>query len=986
MVKNLSILLAAAAVSLAVAARADAPSALGQNLAGEACTANAGTSAEAAMSISCGSSTDSVGELRVLPADALPQDPAARRTAIAAKIAPHDGAMTCGDPQALASPDSVLLICTLSSNSWPRIVIGTASGNKIYRADGLPTTAPVLAAAIASISGTGTGDADGKAAVALLQAKLPADVMHASTADFAGYKQFIEIGRLDGGADNYSGAEAAYRSALDIETRLFGANSTVVGETLAELALQVSNQGRFDEAAGLFRRAAPLIQASSSAAARARLDSYMALDAANQRNYTDALKYAQQATAARRTQVAASQSVSDAVTSDQGSAPVPVNEGELAHSLRLESEMALRLGDMVTAEAAASEALWIVSEENDLPLWWRADIVSLMGEINEREGRVVAAEHDYRDAAELDKKLFGDGAPTAAAEMTLGRFYSGQQVYPAALDAYRAAFAIMAKDSVSRAEIVPDQIVPYLAAASATGGNDAEMFHASQLTNSDLADRTIARVAARQAASNPALADLVRQAQDAARERDGDRVDLAAEYAKADEDRDSSREKALDEKVKLASIKADQLLAKVDQSFPQYAALAAPGPASLADVQAQLRSGEALVSFVIGINGSYALLVTTKGLTVKPLKVTQASLAGDIADLTRAFVPTLGRAPEFNLKTSYALYQDLLGPFEGELAGVSNLIVVPNGGLDNLPLSLLVTEPPREGSYSNAAWLIRRMAVSDVPSPRAFLSLRAEREHRQAPQRTFLGVGDPTFSGPGGMAGAKALQALSQQCQEGSAMSADLLRALPPLPDTAHEVEAISARLGGGTTLTGARASEGAVRAEPLDQYAVLYFATHGVLPGEIHCEGEPGLALSPPAGVATSSTADGFLSASEIAGLKLNADLVVLAACNTGETGGGSLEGLADAFFAAGARAVVASHWEVPSQATAKLMIGVFDHVDRDPSGGVAQALRQSQLALIAQPATAHPFNWASFTIIGDGATLSRTQTASTGGKAAQP
>jgi CHAT domain-containing protein len=116
------------------------------------------------------------------------------------------------------------------------------------------------------------------------------------------------------------------------------------------------------------------------------------------------------------------------------------------------------------------------------------------------------------------------------------------------------------------------------------------------------------------------------------------------------------------------------------------------------------------------------------------------------------------------------------------------------------------------------------------------------------------------------------------------------------------------------------------------------------------------------------------MLTASEIASLQLNADLVVLSACNTAETanglGGGALEGLSDAFFAAGARAVLASHWEVPSVATATLMTGVFNRANR--SHGVAQALRQSQLSLIAQSSTAHPFNWAAFTVIGDGQTLS--------------
>ncbi len=167
--------------------------------------------------------------------------------------------------------------------------------------------------------------------------------------------------------------------------------------------------------------------------------------------------------------------------------------------------------------------------------------------------------------------------------------------------------------------------------------------------------------------------------------------------------------------------------------------------------------------------------------------------------------------------------------------------------------------------------------------------------------------------------------------------------------------------------------------APKLGDYRVLYFATHGMLPGELHCQAEPGLVLTPGSGSSTAN--DGLLTASEIATLKLNADLVVLSACNTAagggaKLGGGALEGLADSFFSAGARAVLASHWEVPSAATQKLMTGVFTRYAS--SHDLAEALRQSQLALIAQPKTAHPFNWAAFTLIGDaGGTMARTASA---------
>jgi CHAT domain-containing protein len=146
------------------------------------------------------------------------------------------------------------------------------------------------------------------------------------------------------------------------------------------------------------------------------------------------------------------------------------------------------------------------------------------------------------------------------------------------------------------------------------------------------------------------------------------------------------------------------------------------------------------------------------------------------------------------------------------------------------------------------------------------------------------------------------------------------------------------------------------------------------MLPGELHCQAQPGLVLSPPTGAAAAANADGLLTASEIAGLKLNARLVVLSACNTAagggsRFGGGALEGLADSFFNAGAHAVLASHWEVPSAATTSLMTGLFENLSRDPTHDTAEALRQAQLRLIAQDATAHPFDWAAFTLIGDGA-----------------
>lgn len=985
---------AVAAVLATVAAMAASDTAmLGQTLAGESCELSS------ASEILCGAEKDQAGTLRSLqPPENFPSEPAQRRAAIlkAARDLPGGISMaddvSCDSGQWLdpASGGTVILFCTLRSNDWPRLILVAASDRALLAAEGLPSMLPVLEAALA-VRGHTLSAAEVAAAAGLTKAKYPADALNLRGSDFAGYKNLVQSARQYAGADNYAGAEDAYRRALEIETRVFGPDSVAVAETVMELALQVSNQGRFDEAAALFRRATPVIEASSSATARARLASYQALDAANQRNFADALKFARDATAVRRAEVDAAKraTANPDDTSADLTAPATL-EGELAHGLRIEAEMALRLGDYGTAQSAAEEALWIITEASGLPLWWRPETISLMGEVNAAQKRVVVAERDFIDALQMDQKLFGDTAPTARAQLRLAKFYSDQQLYPASVAAFRAAFAILAKDAIARSQIVSDQIIPFLVAASAlerqdpsqSAALDADMFRSVQLVNSSVADKTLARVAVRQAAGNPALADLVRQYQDALKSRDNARLDLVVENAKPNEERKADRVQKLDAAFKAASANADALLQKVQQGYPDYAKLADPGPADLSAVQARLGPRDGFLEFVVGVKSAFALLVTRNGLTARPLQVTSEGLSGDIAQLRRAFVPKLGRAGDFSLKTSFALYQQLLAPLEPSLGGIDHLIEAPDGDLASLPLALLVTSEPG-GNYQNAAWLIRRMAITQVPSARAFLELRTARASRTPAPRPFFGVGNPTFAG--GATSARALSALASTCQQDGPADPALLRALPPLPETAVEVQAVGRTLKAepGSILLGAAANKVAVRSAPLDQYQVLYFATHGLLPGELHCQAEPGLVLSPPPGPASNIASDGLLRASEIAGLKLNADLVVLSACNTAAAGGtsfggGALEGLADSFFAAGARAVLASHWEVPSEATQKLMTSVFAAYARDPSRDLAEALRQAQLGLIAQPATANPFDWAAFTLIGDGG--GRTRTAATG------
>ena len=197
----------------------------------------------------------------------------------------------------------------------------------------------------------------------------------------------------------------------------------------------------------------------------------------------------------------------------------------------------------------------------------------------------------------------------------------------------------------------------------------------------------------------------------------------------------------------------------------------------------------------------------------------------------------------------------------------------------------------------------------------------------------------------------------------GATADVEKVRALPPLPETAAELHAIAKTLGASEAdlLLGARASEPVLGQMSLDRYRIIEFATHGLVSGELKGLTEPALVLTPPA--QARSDDDGLLTASEIATLKLNADWVVLSACNTaagdGTPDGGGLSGLAKAFFYAGARSLLVSHWRAWSGATVKLTTGTFAELASDPSIGRAEAqarddgdARPAKLARIRPPA----------------------------------
>jgi CHAT domain-containing protein len=178
---------------------------------------------------------------------------------------------------------------------------------------------------------------------------------------------------------------------------------------------------------------------------------------------------------------------------------------------------------------------------------------------------------------------------------------------------------------------------------------------------------------------------------------------------------------------------------------------------------------------------------------------------------------------------------------------------------------------------------------------------------------------------------------------QGAELDRAKLSEVPEPPDTADELKAVAKTLGAPLSdlFLGRDASETNVKRVPLADYRVVYFATHALVAGDVKGLGEPALLLSLPK--KPNDFDDGLLTASEVAQLKVNADFVVLSACNTAageKPGAEALSGLARAFFYAGARALLVSHWAVDSQAAARLTSETFGNLKSDLAIGRAEAL----------------------------------------------
>lgn len=883
----------------------------------------------------------------------------------------------CGPVEAtemLGVKTAGLRACRREDGGWP-VVVATATldgrPKRAYTFETFPTNMRVLERAAEVLEGRRSfGDAAAareggqSGVIRRAEALVGASGKLIGIQDVGAAESLWRLIKAYQHSGDFARAEASCRRYLEIYERLFGANSVATADALAELGLALAQQGRTEEAARALDRAEARMQGPVRWELPLIVIGYRAYVATADRRLDDAIALGEKAI-----------SLHEARRGDT------YNLGFLYGTLAFAYRDA---GKGNEALIAADRSLRIMEKPGANPegrMFWVGQNYLTMGTVLRQQKKFAEAKATLEKALERQRKLYGDSPTSVLMLMHLGINARQSGNLPAALGYYREAADRQIQKGGGRLRVNRDLPGLYLEAIHASAqvapadrpALMAEAVTAAQLVRDKTTAEALQRMATRVAAGDPALAAVTREIQDTDRRARTLRVLLTQEEERPVEERNDKREETLKDQLREATARQEALEQRLQAEFPRYQRLSAPGALTADEVSRLLRPTEALVAFIPTQQSMWVVVVRGRDVALRRAAGLNArELEERVRAIRAGLEPKDGAVPAFDTAAAARLYADLLGPLQSQLAGVKHLIAVPYGALLSLPLGLLVTRPPAGpvgDDYRHVPWLAREMAISVLPSITSLRELR-DKAGRSAAARPFIGFGDPAFAGaPGNVRG---VAAASDLCRQGQSADLEMVKDLPRLPDTARELADIARSLGAGreSLMLGADASEARVRSTTLDQYRVVAFATHGLLPSEMRCQTEPSLALTPPAAIGAQD--DGLLDASEVAQLKLDADWVLLSACNTarsdGKLAGESLSGLAQGFFYAGARALLASHWAVASRPTVQLTTGMFSVYAREAAGGRAEALRRSQVALAGDQATSHPYFWAPFVLVGDG------------------
>lgn len=781
----------------------------------------------------------------------------------------------------------------------------------------------------------------------------------------------VNLGNLYFGQARYAQAEPTYQRALVIYEKTNVPDHFYAGAALANLASAYLEQGRLFECEPLLLRGLAIMEK--------RLGSEHP-DVAHLRKNLATVRLAQ----GRAEEAEALLRASLAVYEKSGT--------QLAQNAMLTVDelgrLLLEVGRLAEAEGVLerAHAMRVESLGQEHPDVARSLVA--LGDLDLRRNALEAAGARFRRSLAIRERTLGADHPLVAASLDrIAAVAAAQGNTAEALLAARRATAILARrfsQTAGRAgaglrseqRTLAQRFAAHVSLlervrVSDDGGELHEALRVAQLARASDTAAHLAQMAARNASRDDRLAALVRTRQDEENRLARAEAEVLAELARPADADSRGRIAALRSNQAQLEARIAGIDATLQRDFARYRELVDPRPVELEQIRALLGAREALVAYLVADDAVYVWAVTKQAAVFRRLNTDRARLAQAVRtirqDLDPAGDPGAVLRRPFPFDAARALYRELLAPVQATLANVGHLIVVPDGPLQSLPFGVLVTDASGN-DLAQAAWLIKRHAISVLPAETSLRALRAFAKGKPG-RAPFGGFGDPLLDGQPGARGAFTTALRSR----GTVADAREVRKLPRLPDTAAELQAIAASLKAprDALFLRERATERELKAADLRPYRTLAFATHGLLAGELQGLAEPALVLTPPE--QGSDADDGLLTASEIAQLRLNADWVILSACNTaaddGQPGAEGLSGLAKAFFYSGARSLLVSHWAVSSAATVALTTAMFRHYAA--GSAQAEALRRSMLQLMQRKGRlpyAHPMFWAPFVVVGEG------------------
>jgi CHAT domain-containing protein len=797
-------------------------------------------------------------------------------------------------------------------------------------------------------------------------------------------------------------------------------------------ALQRSNLGEFAEADRLFGEV-EMIPTSDPVQLRLRRN-FRAIHALNQRDYDGAAAILQ-------TPIPP---LTDAVKVDGGAVTLTpeiaagINSGANARAVRQASDRE-RLTPIERAQIIDAQATHLLGTVERLRgnagAAKSAQLKGLTDAIAVREGRVTSiirlrsqmlgelalAEEALGDNATADARFqesinalaveYPETNALASAQARYAAFLTRHGQDDKALGIYQAVVTALAQSQRATTGMA-NMMAPYyrlLAARAATDPRAAgDFFVASQLQVRPGVADTQAVLARELSSGSSDGARLFRQATTLNRDIERARIEDARLGQMPATPEINALRADLKTQIDNLSFQQAETITKLS-AFPQYRVVA-PGKLDLAELQQVLRPDEAYLKMLVVGDSVYAMLIGPDSAQLWKSDISAQGLENAV-DTIRSTISIVENGKRvtypFDAATARKLYTQLFAPAADRLPSTAHLIFEPDGAMLRLPINLLITSDAGLAEYEqrvadpNAdAFDMRRIAwLGRTTRPSTAVSALAFRNARQAPPssaaREYFGLGEnlpvkggilPSTGTRGGIGGGVDDTCQWDVSQWSRPISADELVTATRTMDR-----------DAATLLTGGAFTDTAVKnRSDLGDYRIIHFATHGLVTApRPSCPARPALVTS-----FGDKDSDGLLTFQEIFDLKINADLVILSACDTAGAatvaatreagvasgGGNALDGLVRSFIGAGGRSVIASHWPAPDDfdATKRLIGGLFEA----PQGeSVADALWATQMKLMDDKQTSHPYYWAGFAIIGDGGQAllhdTATTTAQNGGTA---